>query len=59
MGLTEGVILETISMLDEQDELDFKNFRDRADTIMTNMDKMAKLKFPENEDVQKQLLKTI
>ena len=59
MGLTEGVILETISMLDEQDELDFKNFRDRADTIMTNMDKMAKLKFPDNEDVQKQLLKTI
>jgi hypothetical protein len=51
MGLTEGVILETISMLDEQDELDFEKFKKRKDTIMTNMDNMSKLKFPDNEDI--------
>lgn len=59
MGLTEGVLLETISMLDESDERDFLTFQKRKDTIMTNMDNISKLKFPDNEKIQKQLMKTV
>ena len=51
--------METISMLDQSDEVDFLNFQKRKDTIMTNMDNISKLKFPENEEIQKQLMKTV
>ena len=59
MGLSEGLLMETISMLDQSDEVDFLNFQKRKDTIMTNMDNISKLKFPENEEIQKQLMKTV
>ena len=51
--------MDTISMLDQSDEVDFLNFQKRKDTIMTNMDNISKLKFPENEEIQKQLMKTV
>ena len=46
-------------MLDEKDEEDFRNFQQRRDTIRTNVENLGKMRFPGDEEMHKQLMKTV
>ena len=58
-GLSEGLLLETISLLDQSDEQDFLNFQKRKETLLINMENISQLKFPDDKEIQKMVMKTV
>ena len=53
IGLPQEVLMETLNIIDITDQEDFMNFQKRKETIMTNMDHISKMKFPENPEIQR------